>query len=259
MLRRKLGDRRVRLLDDLVDGVDVGPVVDPPAGEGPVLVDQVLAGRLDGRRGAPLARRQVDQLAGASAVLLRDVEVIAQEEQEGLASPTNSRARPDRVAIAQRLLLDGEPEPIGQFSHPPGLLLGPGHALVGRPEVGGEGPELACDRRPRPPGRATTQTSSIPLSIASSAMIWRTGLVRPSRSTSGSIAFWTVSKAGYCRGPRPAAVMTALVIRNARPSSDPRAGIALPAPPIAPGDPGPVGVYPNRRRAPRRASANPAP
>ena len=49
-------------------------------------------------------------------------------------------------------------------------------------------------------------------------MIWRTGLVRPSRSTSGSIAFCTVSKAGYCRAPRPAAVMTAFVIRTARPS-----------------------------------------
>src|SRR5579864_5086562 len=52
----------------------------------------------------------------------------------------------------------------------------------------------------------------MPLSIASSAMICKTGLVRPSRSTSGSIAFWTVSEAGYCRAPRPAAVMTALVI-----------------------------------------------
>src|SRR5262249_10547737 len=41
---------------------------------------------------------------------------------------------------------------------------------------------------------------------------WSTGLVRPSRSTRGSIAFWTVSDAGYCRAPLPAAVMTALVI-----------------------------------------------
>src|SRR4051812_12377577 len=57
-----------------------------------------------------------------------------------------------------------------------------------------------------------TQISSIPLSSASSAMIWSTGLVRPSRSTSGSMAFCAVSKAGYCLAPRPAAVMTALVI-----------------------------------------------
>ena len=61
----------------------------------------------------------------------------------------------------------------------------------------------------------TTQISSMPASRASSAMIWRTGLVRPSRSTRGSIAFWTVSEAGYCRAPRPAAVMTALVICTA--------------------------------------------
>ena len=53
----------------------------------------------------------------------------------------------------------------------------------------------------------TTQISSMPLSMASSAMIWSTGLVRPSRSTSGSIAFCTVSDAGYCRDPRPAAVI----------------------------------------------------
>ena len=42
-------------------------------------------------------------------------------------------------------------------------------------------------------------------------MIWRTGLVSPSRSTSGSMAFCTVSEAGYCRAPRPAAVITAFV------------------------------------------------
>ena len=46
-------------------------------------------------------------------------------------------------------------------------------------------------------------------------MIWRTGLVSPSRSTSGSMAFCTVSDAGYCRAPRPAAVITALEICTA--------------------------------------------
>src|SRR5947208_826089 len=52
--------------------------------------------------------------------------------------------------------------------------------------------------------------SSMPASIASSPMIWMTGLVSPSRSTSGNISFCTAVEAGYCRVPRPAAVMTAL-------------------------------------------------
>src|SRR5579883_1965719 len=55
----------------------------------------------------------------------------------------------------------------------------------------------------------------MPLASASSAMIWSTGLVKPSRSTRGSIAFCTVSAAGYCRAPRPAAVITALDICTA--------------------------------------------
>src|SRR5437763_15811860 len=53
------------------------------------------------------------------------------------------------------------------------------------------------------------QICSMPLSIASSPMIWMIGLVSPSRSTSGNISFWTAVEAGYCRVPRPAAVMTA--------------------------------------------------
>src|SRR5688500_19307860 len=54
------------------------------------------------------------------------------------------------------------------------------------------------------------QICSIPESSASSAMIWMTGLVSPSRSTSGNNSFCTAVEAGYCRVPRPAAVMTAL-------------------------------------------------
>ena len=38
----------------------------------------------------------------------------------------------------------------------------------------------------------------------------------PSRSTRGSMAFCTVSDAGYCRAPRPAAVITALEICTER-------------------------------------------
>src|SRR5438270_5461707 len=43
------------------------------------------------------------------------------------------------------------------------------------------------------------QISSIPLSIASSPMIWMMGLVSPSRSTSGNISFCTAVDAGYWR------------------------------------------------------------
>ena len=53
-------------------------------------------------------------------------------------------------------------------------------------------------------------SSSIPESSASSAMIWMVGFVMPSRSTRGNISFCTVVEAGYCRVPRPAAVITAL-------------------------------------------------
>src|SRR5436190_19887765 len=54
------------------------------------------------------------------------------------------------------------------------------------------------------------QISSTPEAIASSPMIWMTGLVSPSRSTSGNISFFTAADAGYWRVPRPAAVITAL-------------------------------------------------
>src|SRR5438094_8606261 len=55
------------------------------------------------------------------------------------------------------------------------------------------------------------QICSMPESIASSPMIWMTGLVSPSRSTSGNISFCTALEAGYWRVPRPAAVMTAFL------------------------------------------------
>src|SRR5215212_8147606 len=58
------------------------------------------------------------------------------------------------------------------------------------------------------------QISSMPESMASSRMIWMTGLVMPSRSTRGNISFWTAVEAGYWREPRPAAVMTALRTRG---------------------------------------------
>src|SRR5579859_1225305 len=53
-----------------------------------------------------------------------------------------------------------------------------------------------------------------------------TGLVSPSRSTSGNISFCTAAEAGYCRVPRPAAVITAFrtfAINAPGSCADPRA------------------------------------
>ncbi len=113
------------------------------------------------------------------------------------------------MTVAIGLGLDGESQPLFEIHEPAGLLLGPCERL-GRLEMRGVVAKvLAVDSLV---ARAqTTQISSMPLSMASSAMIWSTGLVIPSRSTSGSIAFCTLSATGYCRAPRPAAVITALV------------------------------------------------
>ena len=98
-------------------------------------MDQVLAGRLDGRDGALLGRGQVDQLPGAAAGFGREVEVVAQQEQERLAGHELAGA-PDRVAVALGLGLDGESEPLLEVDEPPGLLLGPVDPLERRPQVG---------------------------------------------------------------------------------------------------------------------------
>ena len=91
-LEPQLGQGRVRLLDDLVDDVDLGMLGQPAAGERPVLVDQVLAGGLHGGDGAPLGRGQLDQLAGASPRSRRR----RRRDRSGAgghgSSPTNDRA-----------------------------------------------------------------------------------------------------------------------------------------------------------------------
>ena len=88
----QLGQGRVGLLDDLVDDVDVGMLGQPPAGERAVLVDQMFAGGLHGRDGAVLGRGQLDQLPGAPPRLRGDIKVVAQQQQETAAPPTNDRA-----------------------------------------------------------------------------------------------------------------------------------------------------------------------
>ena len=133
-LEAKLGEGRVGLLDDLVDDVHVGAVVEPLAGQGPVLVDQVLAGRLHGRDRALLGGRQVDQLPRTAPRLARDIEVVAQQQQERLAADEVPGA-PDGVAVPVGLGLDGEPQPALELDQPPGLLLGPVDPPEGRPEV----------------------------------------------------------------------------------------------------------------------------
>ena len=87
----QLGQGRVRLLDDLLDDVDLGMLGQAPAGQGPVLMDQMLAGGLDGGNRAVLGRRQLDQLAGTTPRLRGDVEMVPQQEQERLG-PDERRA-----------------------------------------------------------------------------------------------------------------------------------------------------------------------
>ena len=138
--------------------------------------------------------------------------MIAQEQQARLIADERPGA-PDGVAVALGLGLDGETQPLLEVDEPAGLLLGRIGRLGRLEERGVVAELLAVDRLI---ARAqTTQISSMPLSMASSAMIWSTGLVKPSRSTSGSMAFCTVSAAGYCLAPRPAAVITALVTSTA--------------------------------------------
>ena len=129
-LEPELGQSRVRLLDDLVDGVDVGPVREPLAGEGAVLMDQMLAGRLHPRDRALLGCGEVEQLPGAAPRLARDVEVIAQQQEERLLG--DERRAPDGMTIAVGLGLDGKAEPLFQLVDPPRLLLGPGEVLERR-------------------------------------------------------------------------------------------------------------------------------
>ena len=175
-LEPQLGQRGVGLLDDLVDDVDLGMLRLPAAGDRPVLVDQVLPGGLHGGDGAPLGRGQLDQLAGASPGLGGDVHMIAQQQEAGLIAGERPGA-PDGMAVALGLGLDGELQPLLEVDEPSRLLLGP-LELPGRLEECGVVAELlAIDGLV---ARAhTTQISSIPLSMASSAMIWSTGLVEP--------------------------------------------------------------------------------
>ena len=83
------------------------------------------------------------QLPGAPPRLGRDVEVVAQQQQERLAADELAGA-PDRVAVAVGLGLDGEPEPLLQVDEPPGLLLGPVDPLERRAEVRGVVAEVAA-------------------------------------------------------------------------------------------------------------------
>ncbi len=215
----QLGLSRVRLLDDLFDDVDLGVLGQPSAGQSPVLMDQMLAGGLDGGHRAVLGRRQLDQLTGATPRLRGDVEMIPQQEQERLG-PDERSCAPDGVSVTFRLRLDGEVQTLLQVERGVGPVPRPNRSPwpIGhwRCSCGnGRG------RPPHHPDAQTTQISSIPLAIASSAMIWSTGLVSPSRSTRGSMAFCTGSEAGNCRAPRPAAVITALEMCNATSSLPP--------------------------------------
>ena len=91
-MQPQLGQGRVRLLDDLVDDVDIGMLGEPAAGQGAVLVDQMFAGGLHGRDRAILGGGQLDQLARAPPGLGRDIKMVAQQQQERLARRRTCRA-----------------------------------------------------------------------------------------------------------------------------------------------------------------------
>ena len=139
--------------------------------------------------------------------------MVAQQKEKRFLADQGPGA-PDRMAVTVGLRLDRESQPLFEIGQSSGLFLSPLDAPVGRAEVRGviakvvaiNGFVAGCGDDPDLLDSALE---------ASSAMIWRTGLVSPSRSTSGSMAFCTVSDAGYCRAPRPAAVITALVICTA--------------------------------------------
>jgi hypothetical protein len=126
-------------------------------------------------------------LRAAYAGDVRDVEVIAQQQQEGRVADESARAL-DRVAVSARLLLNREVQAAQELGDAFRLNPRPVRALWAASRLARRASNwlryLASS-----PGVQTTQISSMPAARASSAMIWITGLVNPSRSTTGSIAF----------------------------------------------------------------------
>src|SRR5262249_50261376 len=94
-------------LDDLLDDVNLGLLGQPPARQGAVLMDQMLASSLDRRDGTVLGGRQLDQLPGTAPRLRRDVEMIAQKQEERFGADEGARA-PDGMTVALGLRLDRE-------------------------------------------------------------------------------------------------------------------------------------------------------
>ena len=114
------------------------------------------------------------------------------------------------MPIPERLGLYGKRQPMQQVIDALRLLMRPFQPFVGDEQIFTQGVELV-------PvsfliARGAEMQISMPLASASSAIICITGFASPSRSTIGSIAFCTVSAVGYKRTPRPAAVITALLI-----------------------------------------------
>ena len=132
----QLGQGRVGFLDDLVDGVDIGMLGQPPAGQRAILVNQMFAGGLHGRDGAVFGGGQLDQLPGAPPGLRGKIKMVSQQQQKRLPPCERSRA-PDRVTVALGLGLDGELQPLLEFDNAACLFLGPVEPLVGRAQVGG--------------------------------------------------------------------------------------------------------------------------
>ena len=119
------------------------PILNPSTADRAVLLDQVLPSGLHGRDCALLGNGEVDQLPGApGSILGGNIKVVAQQEQERLTVDKVAGA-PHGMAIAQRLVLDGKPEPLGELAHAVCLSLSPLNAFVRRSQVGGKALKVA--------------------------------------------------------------------------------------------------------------------
>ncbi len=98
------------LFDHVLDDVHPLATRHTPAADGAIVGKEALAGGLYSRDGARLGLRQGDDLASATVTVRVDVEVIADEVQEGLAVDEGARAE-HGVTVTEGLLLLHEGQP----------------------------------------------------------------------------------------------------------------------------------------------------
>lgn len=72
--------------EDGLDGVEAGGAGEQAAADGAIIGELAFVGGLDGGDGALVLAGDIDQLLGAVAAFVADVEVVADEEQKGVMS-----------------------------------------------------------------------------------------------------------------------------------------------------------------------------